>query len=46
MLEAKKYQIKVNGVWILTDSGRKYAIQLNNNFNTIKWRLEAIFNTK
>jgi hypothetical protein len=42
ILEAKGFQIKENGVWQLTDSGKKYAIQLDNNFLTIKWKLEAI----
>jgi prophage antirepressor-like protein len=42
MLEAKGYQVKVNGVWTLTESGKKYAIQLDNNFSTIKWKLESL----
>jgi prophage antirepressor-like protein len=42
ILEAKKYQIKVNGIWQLTNSGKKYAIQLDNKFSTIKWKLESL----
>jgi hypothetical protein len=41
-LEKKGFQIKVNGVWQLTEAGQKYAIQLDNNFQTIKWRLESL----
>jgi hypothetical protein len=42
ILEAKGFQFKENGVWQLTDSGKKYAIQLDNNFSTIKWKLESL----
>jgi Mn-dependent DtxR family transcriptional regulator len=42
ILEAKGYQIKINGVWQLTEQGKKYAIQLDNNFKTIKWKLESL----
>jgi prophage antirepressor-like protein len=42
ILEHKGYQTKINGVWQLTDSGKKYAIQLDNNFSTIKWKLESL----
>jgi phage regulator Rha-like protein len=42
ILEAKGFQIKVNGVWQLTENGEKYAIQLDNSYKTIKWKLEVI----
>jgi hypothetical protein len=42
ILEAKGFQIKINGIWQLTESGKKYAIQLDNNFSTIKWKLESV----
>jgi hypothetical protein len=42
ILEAKGFQIKVDGVWQLTESGQKYAIQLDNKFSTIKWKLESL----
>jgi hypothetical protein len=42
ILEHKGLQIKENGVWVLTESGKKFAIQLENKFSTIKWKLEAI----
>jgi phage regulator Rha-like protein len=42
ILEAKGFQIKINGVWQLTEQGEKYAIQLDNNFHTIKWKLESL----
>ena len=40
--EAKGFQEKINGVWVLTENGKKYAIQLDNNFQTIKWKLESL----
>ena len=42
ILESKGFQIKVNGVWQLTDFGKNYAIQLDNKFSTIKWKLETL----
>ena len=42
MLEAKEFQTKVDGAWQLTEIGKKYAIQLDNNFSTIKWKLESL----
>jgi hypothetical protein len=42
ILEAKGFQIKENGVWQLTENWKNYAIQLDNNFHTIKWKLESL----
>jgi phage regulator Rha-like protein len=42
ILEAKGFQTKVDGVWVLTEQGEKFAIQLGNNFHTIKWKLESL----
>ena len=42
MLEAKGFQEKIDGVWQVTETGKKYAIQLDNNFQTIKWKLESL----
>jgi hypothetical protein len=42
ILEAKGFQIKENGIWQLTEAGKKYAIVIDNNFSTIKWKLESI----
>jgi len=42
ILEKKGFQEKIDGVWTLTENGEKYAIQLDNNFQTIKWKLESI----
>ena len=42
ILEAKGFQIKINGVWQLTENGKNYAIQLDNKFSTIKWKLETL----
>jgi len=42
ILEKKGFQEKIDGAWVLTESGKDYAIQLDNNFYTIKWKLESI----
>jgi len=42
ILEKKGFQEKIDGVWTLTRNGEKYAIQLDNNFSTIKWKLESL----
>jgi prophage antirepressor-like protein len=42
ILEKKGFQEKIDGVWTLTESGKDYAIQLDNNFQTIKWKLESL----
>ena len=42
ILEKKGFQEKINGVWTLTEIGEKYAIQLDNNFHTIKWKLQSL----
>jgi len=42
ILEAKGFQEKIDGFWQLTKNGKKYAIQLENNYKTIKWKLESL----
>jgi hypothetical protein len=42
ILEAKGFQEKIDGVWVLTEQGEKFAIRLDNNFHTIKWKLESL----
>ena len=42
ILEKKGFQEKIDGVWILTEQGEKFAIKLGNNFQTIKWKLESL----
>ena len=42
ILEAKGFQTKIDGFWVLTEQGKNYAIQLDNNFKTIKWKLESM----
>jgi len=41
-LEVKGFQFKENGVWELTEQGEKFAIQLDNSYKTIKWKLESL----
>ncbi len=43
ILELKGLQTKQNGIWILTEKGRDFAIEVQNgSFLQIKWNLKAI----
>ncbi len=42
MLEHKGYQIRENGVWKMTSSGRDFGIEINGKFNQIKWKLKTV----
>ncbi len=43
ILEAKGLQTKQNGIWILTEKGRDFAIEVQNgSFLQIKWKIKAI----
>jgi len=42
ILEAKGFQEKIDGVVVLTEIGKNYAVQLDNNFQTIKWKLQSL----
>ncbi len=43
ILEARGLQTKQNGIWILTEKGRNFAIEVQNgSFLQIKWNLKAI----
>ncbi len=44
ILEAKGLQIRENGIWVLTEKGHDFAIEVQNgSFLQIKWNLKAIF---
>jgi len=42
LLSQKGYQVKVNGIWQLTEKGRKFGVEINGKFQQIKWRVEAL----
>jgi len=42
LLAKSGYQVKVNGVWQLTEKGYSVGIQLQNRYQQIKWRVEAV----
>ena len=43
ILEAKGFQVKVDEQWQLTESGKKFAIEVKNRIYTqLKWKIEAI----
>ncbi len=43
ILEFKGFQTKQNGIWVLTEKGRDFAIEVQNgSFLQIKWKLKAI----
>jgi phage regulator Rha-like protein len=44
ILEAHGFQIRENGVWVLTEKGHDFGIEVQNgSFLQIKWKLKAIF---
>ncbi len=44
VLEFKGLQTKQNGIWVLTEKGRNFAIEVQNgSFLQIKWKIKAIF---
>ncbi len=42
MLEHKGFQIRENGVWKLTKSGRDFGIEINGKFSQLKWKIKAV----
>ncbi len=39
LLESKDYQIQENGVWIMTEKGREFGVELNGN---LRWLLRSV----
>jgi len=42
LLSQKGYQVKVNGIWQLTEKGREFGLEVHGKFQQIKWRVEAL----
>ncbi len=42
MIEHKGFQIRENGVWKLTESGRDFGILIVGKYNQIKWKIKSI----
>ncbi len=42
MLEHKGFQIRENGVWKLTKSGRDFGIEIVGKFSQLKWKMKTI----
>ncbi len=42
ILEHKGFQIRENGVWQLTESGRDFGIEINGHFSQIKWNIKTV----
>jgi len=42
MLQHKGFQIRENGIWKLTESGRDFGIEINGKFSQIKWKMKSI----
>jgi len=42
MIAHKGFQIKENGVWKLTSSGRDFGIEIIGNNHQIKWKMKTI----
>jgi len=42
LLSQKGYQVKINGVWQLTEKGREFGLEVHGKFQQIKWRVGAL----
>ena len=42
MIANKGFQIKENGVWKMTSSGRDFGIEINGQFSQIKWKIKTV----
>ena len=42
LLSQKGYQVKVNGIWQLTEKGREFGLEVHGKFQQIKWRVGAL----
>ncbi len=42
ILEHKGFQVRENGVWQITESGRDFGILIVGKYNQIKWKLKTI----
>jgi len=42
MIEHKGFQVRENGVWKITESGRDFGIEIVGNFVQIKWKIKTI----
>ena len=42
MIANKGYQIKENGVWKMTSSGRDFGIEIVGKFSQIKWKMKTV----
>ncbi len=42
MLAHKGFQLRENGVWTLTKSGRDFGIEIVGNYHQIKWKMKSI----
>ncbi|EJF07552.1 prophage antirepressor [Thiovulum sp. ES] len=42
-LREKGLQIKTDGVWKLTEKGKKFGVDVSETFPQIKWKIEALF---
>ena len=41
LLFEKGYQVKVDGVWTLTEKGREFGVEVNGQFPQLKWKLQS-----
>ncbi len=42
ILEHKGFQLRENGIWKMTSSGRDFGIEINGKFVQIKWKINSI----
>jgi phage regulator Rha-like protein len=42
ILEKRGFQIREDGVWRITESGKGFGLEVGGSFNQIKWKLESV----
>ncbi len=42
MLAHKGFQVRENGIWKITSSGRDFGIEINGQFSQLKWKIKSI----
>jgi len=42
MIANRGFQVRENGIWKITESGREFGIEINGQFSQIKWKMKSI----
>jgi phage anti-repressor protein len=42
ILDFRGFQVKVDGIWKLTETGKEFGVQINGKYSQLKWKLDSI----